>query len=57
MELTSFYGNPKTTRKGEEWSLLRHLRDLAPMSWLCIGDFNKIIRLSEKHGVVLHLNR
>ena len=30
--------------------LLKHLPDLDPATWLCAGNFNEIVDLSEKFG-------
>lgn len=47
-KLTGFYGNPEATNRSESWSLLRFLSSMAPEPWLCVGDFNEIVLLSEK---------
>ncbi|GLT66721.1 hypothetical protein SLA2020_390740 [Shorea laevis] len=52
-KLTGFYGHPETARRGEGWSLLRHLQSLPPDPWLCIGDFNEIVEQTEKVGGAL----
>lgn len=36
------------SKRGQSWELLRHLSKLHPIPWLCVGDFNEIISLSEK---------
>lgn len=46
------YGHPETANKKEAWALLRYLSHVQPLSWLCIGDFNETVDLSEKKGVV-----
>lgn len=48
--LTSFYGWPEEQRKNESWHLLwdLHSRHLVP--WLCLGDFNEILKSEEKQG-------
>jgi hypothetical protein len=52
-KLTGFYGHPDWTKRHESWALLNHLRSFAPLSWLCVGDFNEIIEQFEKSGAVL----
>jgi len=47
-KFTGFYGHPKVSRRGEAWSLLRHLAHLSPEPWLCVGDFNEITTSAEK---------
>jgi hypothetical protein len=32
--------------------LLKHLSQLQPLLWLCVGDFNEILANSEKQGVI-----
>jgi hypothetical protein len=48
-----FYGHPETRKRKEAWALLHHLSHLQPVLWFCIGDFNKIMDLIEKRGVVI----
>jgi len=52
-QFTGFHGNPDTTRRGESWALLRHLKTLLPLPWFCEGDFNEIVEQSKKEGAVL----
>jgi endonuclease/exonuclease/phosphatase family metal-dependent hydrolase len=47
-KFTGFYGNPEAANRSESWSLLRFLSSMAPEPWLCVGDFNEIVSLSEK---------
>ena len=47
---TGFYGHPEVHKRVEAWSLLRHLKSLVSMPWLCAGDFNEILDQSEKVG-------
>jgi hypothetical protein len=47
-KFTGFYGNSKTAKRMESWSLMRFLSGFQPVPWLCIGDFNEIVSLSEK---------
>ncbi|GAV78773.1 hypothetical protein CFOL_v3_22238 [Cephalotus follicularis] len=37
----------------ETRALLRTLHEQINMSWVCVGDFNEILRLSEKYGGAL----
>ena len=48
-KFTEFYGHPNTVKRKESWDLLRHLNTFQPTPWLCIGDFNEIMNLSEKN--------
>ena len=45
--LMGFYGEANTTRRHEAWDKLRALNSQLEKSWLCYGDFNKIIRQDE----------
>ena len=47
---TSFYGEPETAGRIEALDKLRYLNSQSNTSWLCIGDFNEIIRQDEKVG-------
>jgi hypothetical protein len=47
---TGFYGHPEAHKRVEAWSLLRHLKSLVLVPWLCAGDFNEILDHSEKIG-------
>jgi hypothetical protein len=49
-KFTGFYGHPNVAKRQEAWSLLKVLGHLSPIPWLCIGDFNEIVSLSEKWG-------
>ncbi|XP_035546500.1 uncharacterized protein LOC118348588 [Juglans regia] len=48
--LTDFYGNPITSKRHESWKLLQALTPTRSTSWVCIGDFNEILRYDEKWG-------
>ena len=45
-----FCGNPETHRKSESWDLLHSLHGRNSLPWLCVGDFNKIVKQSEESG-------
>jgi hypothetical protein len=49
-KFSGFYGHPVTAKRHESWGLLRHLSGLLPTPWLCMGDFNEIVSLSELKG-------
>lgn len=51
-KFTGFYGHLETGKRKEAWDLLRHLRRLEPMAWLCVSDFNEIVEESNKKGVL-----
>ena len=47
---TGFYGELDTLRRIEAWDSLRNLNYHSDVPWLCVGDFNKLIRQDEKKG-------
>ena len=47
---TGFYGEPMTHKWIESWNKLRQLHRKSNIHWLCAGDFNEIMRNSEKLG-------
>jgi exonuclease III len=49
-KLTGFYGHPDPSKRWESWALLAHLKNFAPIPWLCVGDFNEITHQSEELG-------
>ena len=46
--LTCFYGWPEADHRFKSWALLNHLKSFVNGPWMCIGDFNAILSLSEK---------
>jgi len=52
-QFTGFYGNSDCARRGESWALLKHLKTLLPLPWLCARDFNEIVEQSEKEGAAI----
>ena len=48
--LTSFYGQPDTSKHEETWSLLESLGQFNQLPWLCIGDYNEIVSQTETSG-------
>ena len=48
--LTCFYGAPETHLREQSWNLLRTLNSQNSLPWCCFGDFNEIVRNSEKSG-------
>ena len=47
---TGFYGNPKTHKHHESWSILKNLNRSLSLPWLCASDFNEIVKSHEKKG-------
>jgi hypothetical protein len=48
--LRGFYGHPNPSKCSKLWSLLALLKTFAPIPWLCVEDFNKIMHQAEKLG-------
>ncbi|XP_075670157.1 uncharacterized protein LOC142639915 [Castanea sativa] len=51
--LTGFYGQPDTSKREETWTLLESLGRYNTLPWLCVGDYNEIVKRSEKLGGAL----
>ncbi|GAV65833.1 Exo_endo_phos domain-containing protein [Cephalotus follicularis] len=47
---TGFYGHPDQKRRIESRQLLKNLAGQWSRPWICIGDFNQILRQTEKGG-------
>lgn len=54
--MTFFYGYPERARHRDSWILLRFLSRQSSLPWVVIGDFNDILRDSEKKGRCRHPN-
>ncbi|KAF4392103.1 hypothetical protein F8388_004432 [Cannabis sativa] len=48
--LTCFYGHPEASQRKFSWELLQKIGGQINGSWLCVGDFNEIVSLTEKSG-------
>jgi hypothetical protein len=49
-KFTGFYGHPVVAKRHEAWELMKYLAKLQPYPWMCVGDFNKVMTMSEKSG-------
>jgi hypothetical protein len=49
-KFAGFYGHLDATKRYEAWELLRYLANLSPDPWLCLGEFNEVVSMSEKWG-------
>ena len=47
---TGVYGESKSDMKDRTWEMLRTLKGLFNLPWLCSGDFNEILFSCEKEG-------
>ena len=51
---TGFYRNLITANREHSWALIKHLSLKMDLPWICVGDFNEIVRAEEKLGVAMH---
>jgi exonuclease III len=49
-KFSCIYGHPETAKRHESWTLMKHLAELAPEPWVCLGDFNEVVSMEEKRG-------
>ncbi|XP_050281349.1 uncharacterized protein LOC126722235 [Quercus robur] len=47
---TGFYRAPEVANLEDSWFVLRHLASQYNLLWVCIGDFNEIVKVEEKLG-------
>ena len=45
---TSYYGALEVDNREDSWIMLCHLGSQLNLPWVCIEDFNKIMRFQEK---------
>jgi hypothetical protein len=56
-KFSGFYGHPIISKRFESWGFLRHLSGLSPTPWLCMGDFNEIVSMSEIKGSTIRARK
>lgn len=56
-KFTSFYGDLDTASREKTWNLLRDLSQRQSLPWVCMGDFNEILKLEEKQGWLVRPER
>ncbi|KAK2661205.1 hypothetical protein Ddye_007738 [Dipteronia dyeriana] len=47
---TGFYGHLEASQRHHAWTLLRRLKGMTDLPWVCAGGFNKILDVFEKLG-------
>lgn len=52
-----FYGNSVTANREHSWALLKHLCLKMDLPWICVEDFNEIVKVAEKMGGALRRER
>lgn len=45
--LTCMYGEAQVSERYRTWDIMKSLVSVSPLPWLCLGDFNKVLRPSE----------
>ena len=55
--ITGFCGHLETHKRKESWEELATLNRKFKLPWLCFGDFNEILSISEKMGGTLRSHR
>ncbi|KAL8464284.1 hypothetical protein ACS0TY_033980 [Phlomoides rotata] len=53
--LTGFYGFPERCRRKHSWDLLCHLSRSSQFPWLCVGDYNNLLTVADKRGIMIIL--
>lgn len=49
--MTCVYGEARTHLRHQTWTTLKNIGTLSDLPWLCIGDFNEVLRPDEHQGV------
>lgn len=49
--MTCVYGEAQTHLRHQTWTVLKNTSTFSTLSWLCIGDFNEVLRPDEHEGV------
>ena len=49
--MTCVYGEAQTHLRHQTWQVLKNISTLSTLPWLCIGDFNEVLRPNEHEGV------
>jgi hypothetical protein len=49
--MSVFYGEAQTHLRHQTWDIIKNASNLSDLPWLCIGDFNEVLRPDEHEGV------
>jgi G:T-mismatch repair DNA endonuclease (very short patch repair protein) len=49
--LTCVYGEAQIREHHKTWDTLKFIKSSSDLQWMCIGDFNKVLRREEHVGV------
>ncbi|TXG67205.1 hypothetical protein EZV62_008480 [Acer yangbiense] len=47
---SGIYGEPNPMNRMNSWTLMRHLKEVDNLPWVCSGDFNELFSMKEKLG-------
>ncbi|TXG63522.1 hypothetical protein EZV62_010516 [Acer yangbiense] len=47
---SGIYGDPNPSNRMNTWTLMRRLKEVDNLPWVCGGDFNELLSMSEKLG-------
>jgi hypothetical protein len=48
--ITFVYGEPNRAERKKTWDLLKFIKSQCSLPWICMGDFNEILRPEEQFG-------
>ncbi|XP_073358198.1 uncharacterized protein [Aegilops tauschii subsp. strangulata] len=49
--MSLFYGEAQTHLRYQTWDVLKGIGSLSNLPWICIGDFNEVLRPDEQEGI------
>lgn len=49
--LTCIYGEAQTHLRHQTWTAMKNISTLSTLPWLCMGDFNEVLRSKEHEGI------
>lgn len=49
--LTAVYGEAQTHLRHQTWDTIKNISNSSDLPWLCMGDFNEVLRPHEHEGV------
>lgn len=54
--LTCVYGEAQAQDRYKTWDTLKGMASVSPLPWMCIGDFNEVLRQEEHVGIAQRFN-
>jgi hypothetical protein len=49
--MTCVYGEAQVADIYKTWDMLKHIRSMSSLPWVCLGDFNEVLYQHEHEGV------